>query len=236
MPKTPTTWSEDIPEGRTAETVSLGIGCFGEAAELAAGDKPQNTADPLPAMAAAKRRYEQEDKAIRKRIKNETGFLIGRGAAWAYKEKHKHSYALPRRTLTLFLDTPQTLDWKPAQLVEHLAAHEANYTVTRDMLYDKLNRNQIAEANRLLKTRGIPLALTSGDTIRSIQKALKERRDAPDKPADKIIDIRIVDRGDTATVTINGRSFDRKVQTGTSGKRRIRIGGDWLNLGVGEAV
>lgn len=175
----------------------------------------------------ARAMFEEGQRVLADEIRQETGQYVGYGTPWTYKPKVQAAYQLWKRVIPMFIDRPETLDWGPTELAQRLDANEANFTVTRDMMYDKLNRYAQADLARLLSTFGVSLTLKPPVTIRSVQKQLMERRNANLDLAVEEFSGRFVIRGDTAYV--NGKEY--KIQHGDSGQRRIKLRGRrWLPL------
>jgi hypothetical protein len=175
----------------------------------------------------ARAMFEEGQRALADLIKQETGQHVGYGTPWTFKPKAKAAYELWKRIIPMFIDRPETLDWGPTELACRLDAKEANFTITRDMMYDKLNRYAQADLGRLLNTLGVSLPLKPPVTIRSVQKQLIERRDANRDLGLEEFRGEFVIRGDTAYV--NGKGY--KIQLGDTGLRRIRRRGrSWLPL------
>lgn len=170
---------------------------------------------------------EQALKAAAMSIKEQTGFSVGYSKPYVYKPKPQVQYNFWKRVVLLFVQSPKILATGPTALAKQLDISEPNYTVTRDMFYDPLSNYAKRDAAKLLEKLGITLVLKSPVTIRSIQKQLIERRDAASGQEIEEFNVKVKILGDVAYV--NGKPY--KIQLGTSGKRRIKIGGkDWLSL------
>lgn len=166
-------------------------------------------------------------KAVAEEIKKTTGLAIGFKDPWAYKPKATAAYGLWKKVVPLLVQDEKMLSTRPSALACRLDANEPNYSVTRDMLYDPLNRYAVQELKRLLRRLGVTLKLEGPVTIRSIQKELQERRKSSEPAQEEAFSGRFEIRGDTAYV--NGKGY--KIQLNRSGKRRIKLGGkDWLPL------
>jgi len=178
-------------------------------------------------MRLAQAEFEAGQKELADKIAAKSGFAVGYSKGWVYKPKPKVAYGLWRRVLLMFIERPETLAMKPKALVELLAPNEPNFTIKRDMLYDKLNRFAVADLKRLLQAHAITLTPVEPVTIRSMQKQLKERHDArcDDATVEKLSG-KFEIRGDTAIV--NGTAYT--IQKGASGKPRIKRDGEWLSL------
>ena len=213
--------------------------------DVGARESPDFSAEIAEAAAAVtmqlskeqqkQKRYEvqakaaEEFKLIADRLKESTGYSIGYEMPWAYRPKVKAAYGLWKRVVTLFVEVPKTLDLGPTDLAKWLNDNEPNYTVTRDLMYDKLNDFAQKDLVKLLAKLGVTLALKKPATIRSVQKQLIERRDAAKSSAVEEFSAHFVIRGDKAYV--NCKPYT--IQLGSSGKRRIKRGGrDWLSLDV----
>ena len=126
----------------------------------------------------------------------------------------------------MFIQQQETLNLKPGKLAAMLDASEPNFTITRDMMYDRLNPIAIKELNRLLKSFGISLVVKSPTTVRTLQKQLLARQLEAQGPADTFTGHFTI-CGDT--VLVNG--FPYHIQRNASGKPRVKIGGrHWLPL------
>lgn len=215
-------YSAEIPEPKSPDFSDMIAKAVADAAD--ASVEKQRKQKLRDAQAEA----EQGFKKIADKIKEDTGVSIGFDKPWDYKPKPKGAYQLWKRVLPLFIDNPKVLDMGPTALAAFLGDKDPNYTVKRDMFYDKLNTYALSDLKRMLAKRGMDLQLKGKVTIRSVQKKLIERRDlAASAPIDEFSG-RFQIRGDTAYV--NGTPY--KIQLGASGKRRIQYGRSWLQLDV----
>jgi hypothetical protein len=229
---------DDPDETTDIEPVELDLGSGDEApqssdfAALAARagadwDAGQLREQERSKMRDAQAEFEAGVKGLANGIKARTGFSVGYQKPWVFKPGPKAAYGLWKRVISLFLLKSEMLDLGPTALVELLAPIEPNYEVTRDMLYRPLSKYAVFDLKRLLVDHAINLKLKSPTSIRSVQRQLKERRDALAQ-ADAVEKFagRFEIRGDTAYV--NGKPY--KVQRGASGKPRIKRDGEWLSL------
>lgn len=156
------------------------------------------------------------------------GVKAGYERPWVYQPKTKSSYELWKRVIPLFIERDTILAMGPTALVSWLNSTGAASPVTRDMIYDPLNKLAKGDLAKLLVKLGVTLVLPKGKvTVRSVQQQLQQRRNAAlGLVADEFLG-RFKIEGDT--VFVNGRPY--KIQQGTSGKRRVKVGGkDWLGL------
>lgn len=167
----------------------------------------------------AQARAEAGIRELAASIKEDTGVSIGFKKPWAFEAKPKAAYELWKRVVPMFVERPETLEIGPTALAEMLAASEPNYTINRDMMYDRLNEFAEADAERLLHKLGVPLKLQRPVTIRSIQKQLIARRDAAASIPTEEFSGRFVIQGKTAYV--NGKPY--AIQLNSSGHRRIKL-------------
>lgn len=167
-------------------------------------------------------------KALRDQVKQASGLSVGGAKPRVYKPKSQAAYDLWKRIIPLFAERADMLDVGATQLAKKLNGTGAEFVATRDMIYDPLSALAKKDLARLLKKLGIALVLPRGKvTIRSVQKQLVERRNATSNLGVDEFVARVKIQGDTAFV--NGKPY--KIQLGSSGKRRIKLGGkDWLAL------
>jgi hypothetical protein len=175
----------------------------------------------------ARAEFEAGQKALAEKIGAKSGLSIGYQKGWVYKPRPKAAYGLWKRVISLFILKSEMLDLGPTALVELLASNEPNYEITRHMLNRPLSKFAVYDIKRALQNQGITLKLKSPASIRSVQKQLKERRDARREGAQvEKFTGRFEIRGDTAYV--NGKPY--KIQRGASDKPRIKRDGQWLSL------
>lgn len=166
--------------------------------------------------------------ALAENIKSETGFSSGMAQPFIYKAKPKPAYNLWKRVIPAFIDIPRTLDEPVTALAKRLDENEPNFTITRDMMYDRLNDRAVGDLKELLRERGITLKLKPPVHIASVRSLLIQRRDEALVEEVEAFECRCSIRGETAT--INGKPY--KVQYSTSGARRVKRNGRWLYLDV----
>lgn len=164
-------------------------------------------------------------------IKQETGFSVG-FQAWAYQPKPQAAYNLWKKVVPMFNERSDVLDLGPTALAKMLDAREEAFTVTRDMLYDKLNNLAVKDLDRLLRKLGVTMILRRPVSIRSLRQQFIERRDALAGVQVETFSGHFAIRGDT--VLVNGRPY--KIQEGKSGKPRIQFEGSWLRVDVLRAI
>lgn len=193
-----------------------------------ADKKAQDSAKVRAAQTLAKDLF----KTAADRVKEQTGMSIGYADPWAYKPKPKAAYKLWKTVVTMYIDQPNTLDIGSTAMALKLNQRDNGYVVTRDMFYDKLNRFAKKDLERLLKMLGVNLQLRDPVTIRSVRKALIERRETSAGVPIEEFAGRFVIRGNA--ITLNGVEY--KIQLGKSGKRRIKHRGEWLPLDVLKSI
>lgn len=190
--------------------------------------KAQSSAKVQAAQTLAKDLF----KTAADSVKEQTGMSIGYLEPWAYEPKPKAAYKLWKTVVTMYIDQPDTLDIGSTAMALKLNQRDNGYVVTRDMFYDKLNRYAKKDLERLLKLLGVTLQLRGPVTIRSVRKALIERRETSAGVPIEEFAGRFVIRGNA--ITLNGVEY--KIQLGKSGKRRIRHRGEWLPLDVLKSI
>ncbi|WP_338240342.1 hypothetical protein [Aurantiacibacter hainanensis] len=194
---------------------------------LTASENAPEEAPPLPVHAAAQAFLKSEHERISKQLKEQYGLNMGGGSPWAYKPKPKDAYNLWKRAVPLFKELPQSLDWSVIQLAAHLDKTEANFDVTRDMMYDQLNGYAVKDLRRALEKLGVRFELRLPVTIASLRQQFIERRDALQGKAEEQFKGEFVIRGNK--VWINGNSY--AIQRAPNGARRVRYGSNgWLNV------
>lgn len=215
-------WDDDAHEEQGSgytEAIALAAADGAKAIENTAGEQSVRRARAL-----ALSRF----KAEADRIKEETGASIG-FRSWAYTPKPKAAYDLWKKVVPLFHERPDVLCLGATALAKMLDEQEEGFTVTRDMLYDKLNDLAVRDAKRLLQKLGITLALQQPVSIASLRRQFIERRDAAaGVKVEEAFSGKFVSRDNT--VFVNGRPY--KIQGGKSGKPRIQFRGGWLRLDV----
>ena len=168
----------------------------------------------------AKAAFDKGQKDLADNVKQATGVSMGYSGGYAYKPKSKAAYELWKRAVPMLVERPDILDLGMTSLAKKLDSIEPNFTVTRDMMYDKLSGFAVKDLNKLLIKMGVIIKLTTPVTINSIRKDLIDRRDAGlTLPIEEFI-VRVVIKGDTAIV--NGKPY--KIQRGVTGKRRVGHG------------
>ncbi len=224
-----------------APVVEIDLEDFDESSDPQGPDFPSSVialaaADEQDKLRAEKQRQKRRDakamaaelfKAAAEEVERTTGVSIGFNDPYAYMPKPTAAYGLWKRVVPLLVQDVKVLGTGPIALAKWLDGNEPSYTITRDMMYDKLNKYAVSDLKRLLHKMGVTLKLQPPVSIRSVQKELQARRDAKTVVDTETFSGRFEIRGDTAHV--NGKRY--KIQLNASGKRRIKRGGkEWLPL------